>query len=243
MSDSGSTKRPAAEGDSQSSLESTVDLFSNRIARKLKEKDAKEVESEREAEVRQALMLESMTTIRKALQETLRINLGNRFSLDIEIDDLNGWPRVQLLLTDSLAPEQIDYGIVVSANDRKELGTIEIKLLTGETLGKVHLCDQGEFEKLALILKRAVREFLDIIAAYILNPKRPEELLATQSRALEDPEADVISNKLAGEDVFTEEINPQANIVTADAQDAGQNDEELKELDSLDFDISKNLAT
>ncbi|MCB0338774.1 MAG: hypothetical protein KDD53_04175 [Bdellovibrionales bacterium] len=238
MPESNNTKKGISDN-SGKGIESTVDIFANRIARKLKQREVEQTESEKAAEVRHALILEGMTTIRKALQETLRINLGDRFALDLDIDDYKGWPRVQLLLLDSLAPEQLDHGIIVSAHERNEMGTIEIHLAGSRCLGRVHLTDRRDFEKLGLVVKKSVREFLDIISTYILNPVRPQDLIAQQTKALEASDEDFLAENLAEEDVFTEDFNKNDNIIVPQEEAPAVPTTHSQPLGNLDFSLTK----
>lgn len=201
-------------------LEQTVGAFATRIARKLKERDAQQSESEKAAEVRHNLILEAMNTIRKALQETLRINLGDRFNLDLWVDDWDGWPRVQLVLVDRLAPNRVDYALIVSANDRKETGVIEMNTRSGVSLGKIDLIDRAGLTRLALSLKKAVRQFLDSVAAYVLNPVREEDLVETLSKPIESEDLDPVQANLHSADVFAEHRDySKDNVISTDAHE------------------------
>lgn len=189
----------------QGSLGVTADTFATRMQRRLKEQEAKEVVSRQALEARHALMLQAMTTIRKALIGTSRINLGERFSFELDVNDWEGWPRVELNLLDGCSPDNIIHALVITANDRKGLGTVQISTKSGETLARLHLEQPQELDKLPLILKKAVRHFLDIVAAYVLNPPSPEELLSEQSKSLGTTDFDYIDRRLQTEDLFHEE--------------------------------------
>jgi hypothetical protein len=201
------------EGGSLLGLESTVGVFAHRIARKLKERESVASREEQAAEVRNGLILEAMTTIRKALQETLRINLGERFCFELDIDDWEGWPRVQLSLIDSCTPETIEHALIVTPNDRRGEGSIQISLKSGRFLGSVQLVDRAEMQKLPLVLKKAVREYLDLIANYILNPVKAEHLLAHQSKPIDAGDPDLMAGSLKNSDVFMEEVAANDNRV------------------------------
>lgn len=198
------------------SLGSTFGNFENRIKRKLKEQEVKDDQSQREAEARHSLMLQAMATIRKALQETCKINLGDRFEFELDVSDWEGWPRVELNLIDAFAPDRIQYGLVVTANDKRERGRVQIGTRQGEVLGFVHLCDAAEYKRLPVCLKKSVRNFLDEVGAYVLDPVAPEDLLEVQSRALDTGE-DAFRSKqqdLSSEDMFSDEANiPGGNSV------------------------------
>lgn len=212
----------------QGSLGATAETFASRMQRRLKEQEAKEVESKKALSARHALMLQAMTTIRKALGSTARINLGERFSFDLAVSDWEGWPRVELNLIDGCAPTRIDHALVITANDRKNLGTVQISTKDGEALARLHLEAPGELEKLPLLLKKAVRHFLDTVAAYVLHPPSPQELIEQQAKSISITDFDVIDRQLQGEDLFGEE-NPTQSSNTVESV------ESLQPLGSIPF--------
>lgn len=217
MADSSQKGGASAPRNSESEirLEDTVGVLASRIARKLKEKDIQQSEQDRATEARKGLILEAMNAIRKALQETLRINLGERFSLDIDIDDWEGWPRIQLCLIDYYAPEHIEHALIASANDRKGMGTIQLSTKTGKILSQVNLTERAELNKLPAMLKKSVRDFLELIAVYILNPVKPEQMLQQQSKPIETDEHELAGNPLRDTDVFEEKTHKDENFVSA----------------------------
>ena len=161
-------------------------------------------------------MLQAMNVMRKALGETAKIKLGNRFSFDLDVSDWEGWPRIELNLVDSVVPERIDYALIVTAHDRQDLGCIQMSMRDGQILGKVHLQDPGQFERLPLIAKRGIRHFLDAVSPHVLNPPRPEEMLEVQTKSIvtEPPSEDAIANHLSQADLFVEEESSDGNLVS-----------------------------
>lgn len=192
------------------------------MQRRIKEQEAKQSESKKANESRRTLMLQAMTTVRKALSATARISMGDRFSFAIEVGDWEGWPRVDLNLVDSLAPERCEHALIITAYDRKGAGTIQLNLRSGEVLARLHVDDPIELEKLPLILKKTVREFLDIVAEYVLNPKSAEDLVEVQSKPINhaifdtDEQSDPTQNELGTEDLFGQEL-PERNDNRVDA--------------------------
>jgi hypothetical protein len=185
-------------------LGATVGNFASRIRRKLKEQEVQKTNTNRAAGQRQALMLKAMTGVRKALQDAAKISLGNRFFFELEIADLEGWPRLELKLIDSSMPDLQTQSLIATANDRNELGTLQLQMRGGEILGRVHLRDEEEFNRLPLIMKKSLRAFLDVVALLVLNPTNPEDSLAAQTAPLEDGfDGDFASRDLAEEDVFS----------------------------------------
>lgn len=191
-------------------LETTVDLFSSRLARKLKERDQDAVAKERAYEMRQAMLLEAMTAVRKALQQTSRIQLGDRFSFALSVDDLDGWPRVTLKLIDLLAPKSTRYAFSVSVLDRNHQGIVEMSAKGSPILNRIPVAEKNDLERVALSFKKSIRGFLDNVAAYVLNPERPEDLLEQESKPIE---IDLLDQKLQKEDLFSEERLPDDNRV------------------------------
>lgn len=214
-------KKPSQATENSCNLGSTVENFANRLARKMREKDAEASVSERAAEKRRTLILAAMANVRKALQETSRIQMGDRFSLNLKTDDWEGWPRVQLALTDKLDPKNSRFTFLILAHDRHDSGSIEFSIqrynAPGLMLGKVELSRADEFSKLPLLLKRGVREFLELVEQYVLNPQKPEELLEVQARPVEeeDGEADLVNQRLKSADVFSDDSNVDQNLVEA----------------------------
>ena len=140
--------------DAIGSLGSTVGSFESRIQRKLEEQAALSSQAEIEAGERSDRILQALNTIRRALQETQKIKLGDRFHLSLDVNDWNGWPRLDLILIDSLDPENSEYTLIVTAHDRKESGSVEFRTKAGQHLGSVSLTDDQELRKIPTVLKR-----------------------------------------------------------------------------------------
>ena len=199
------------------SMGSAAETFADKLNRKLKAKEKREDKDQKRTAERHSLMLKGMTTIRKALQETCKITLGERFSFEIEIDDFGGWPRVQLQLIDHENVGHIEHSLIVSAQDAHQAGTIEFKLRNDDLLGQVHMSRPAEFNKIPHVLKQAVRSFLDIVAEYVLNPVQPEATLDEVMEDLEVEEKDMATvQQLAREDMFSEDIVRNDNLVLPD---------------------------
>ncbi|MBX7143625.1 MAG: hypothetical protein K1X79_04170 [Oligoflexia bacterium] len=208
--------RQTAEQDD--TLGGTAEVFASRMQRRLKEQEARESESKKAQATRQTLLLEAMTMVRKALSSTSRIALGDRFHFSVDVSDWDGWPRVELVLADRLAPNKSDHSLVITAFDRKGSGTIQMGLRSGETLARIHVDQAADMEKLPLLLKKTVREFLDIVADYVLNPKSPQEMLEVQTKAIVHSTFDAnaqseTKGSLNHEELFGEESEENSNQV------------------------------
>ncbi len=209
----------SAADDLISSLGNTVDTFASRLQQKLGEQEVKQNIAQVKTQARHARMLNALNTIRRALQETGRIKLGERFRLDVEVSDWDGWPRLELNLIDNLEPENNDYSLIVSAHDRGEMGVIEYRTRKGEQLGALSLAEEQSVNKIPTVLKRSVRLFLDIVAAYVLNPKSADELNRGKIDLEEEAQVvDPTAARLKNTDVFTEEdYIASQNLVESEA--------------------------
>jgi hypothetical protein len=186
----------------------TVENFASRIRRKLKEQEVQQGESSRLATERQGRILHAMTSVRKALHKASKISLGGRFKFALDMSDWEGWPKLELRLVDTLAPDLSSIALVASASDRNELGAVVLHLRSGEVLGRVHLNDLAELAKLPLLLKKCLRQYLDTVAHQVLNPSRVEESLEVQTAPLEIAFEEETAAHLSDQDVFVEdEIN------------------------------------
>lgn len=203
---------------SDSYLGTTLGSFANRISRGLKEQEQRFDDELRAREIRHAAMLEAMILIRRALQETSKTRLNDRFSFVLDVSDWEGWPRLEFQLIDVLAPDRRNFILIVTANDHMNLGAIQIARESADILGKVCLSQFEEFKKIPLVLKRSVREFLDSVGNYILNPLPPQEI-ETATPAIELSDKDEVSAILGNEDVFAEsgeDYSPNQNQVDRD---------------------------
>ena len=186
-------------------LGATVENFASRLKRQLKEQEVANSESAKAAQARQALLLKAMTGVRKALQETARISLGDRFFFELDISDWEGWPRLELQLLDKAAPGLVSHALIATATDRNEQGILQLATRGGTPLAVINLKDETEFSRLPLVLKKSLRTFLDTVSNAVLNPADPAETLAAQTKMLEGTEEQEAGVDLQGEDLFTEE--------------------------------------
>lgn len=211
MGNDSSGQPPRSPSDGPSSVGPTVDTFAERMRRKLREQAIQQGESHKASEQRHATMLQALSVLRRALQETAKIHLGPRFSLQTKVCDSEGWPKIELSLRDSLAPGQVDYCLTVTANDRSHGGWIDLSLRSGESLLRLSMAEDGALERLPHALKKTLRQFLDLIGNYVLNPIKPEELVSVQAQPLELSSLD---QSLQDEEMFTEDFSSADNILS-----------------------------
>lgn len=80
--------------------------------------------------------------------------MGERFYLQLQVSDWEGWPRLDLRLVDRLAPTRIDHSLVVSVNDCRAQGWIGFTGRNNEVFGSLELANATELERIAPVLKK-----------------------------------------------------------------------------------------
>jgi len=119
---------------------------------------------------RQRLILEALSDTRAALGEILRIDLGTRYQLQLEISDWEGWPRLELRLIDSLADFIPGFRGVVKehlssgAIERAGRGMIFLALNYREVLARFVVSEERDLEALPQTILEAVQHFLGRVA-------------------------------------------------------------------------------
>jgi hypothetical protein len=171
--------------DSRTIMEGTFDGFTKRLRREREAQLARQSNNEEQEKRRHKLLLRAMTTIRRALGETERIDLGSRFTFLLEVSDWQGWPRVELLLCDKEASEHRSHGFIVTAGDSGPLSYIRISNVKDDTLERIQIADDESLHRVPIVLKKTIRDFLDEVALYVLDPLAPEELLEVQTRGIQ----------------------------------------------------------
>jgi hypothetical protein len=153
-------------------LAATLDAFNNRFQKKKQEKEDLVAQASQIKQLRQAVMLQAMMIIRRSLREVARVNVGDSFSLFLTMDDLNGWPRLELGLRENYAPEREYPSFNIITHDRGERGLLEfqfirtVPVLNAET---IYLSQESDLIKVNSVLKKCVRRFLDVVEEVILN--------------------------------------------------------------------------
>lgn len=197
---------PSKTPTSEASVAPMVDSFAGRISRKLEEKELAESQSAQASTERYHLIMQALTFIRKALQEAAKIRLGERFSLKTDISDAEGWPKITLRLFDRLAPEWRELTVEAHASDRQENGLIQMETHAGIKLLSFSITESDAMQRLPIHLKKALRSFLDEIESYVLDPKKPEELLSVQTKKIETTEKTSTFNPLSTTNVFESDL-------------------------------------
>ncbi len=178
IADKGDNSSPTALADgtdfdlTSTDLTATLGAFSTRIQRKKKEQLQQTNIVEQEKKARHSLMLEALMNIRKSLGDVARIDLGERFSFSLEIDDWQGWPRLIIKLFDTLLPEAEYQSFLVQAHDRNGRGVLELAYSTPDKSERISITSESDLLILPAVLKKCVRSYLDHVAEIILGCER-----------------------------------------------------------------------
>ncbi|MCB0319230.1 MAG: hypothetical protein KDD56_10785 [Bdellovibrionales bacterium] len=214
--DNQSDKTDSIMSNTVSSLGNTVDAFANKLQRKLSNKQELLEEIERKKQYCGQLLLQAMSAIRKALQETSKINLGARFEFLLDVEDRDGWPKLSLVLHDTEYPDEKDHVFFASAIAREENYFVLFHTGSEKNLGRVDIKEDSDLELVPRVLKNAVRTFLDTTADYVLNPKQAEdkfEPVDIIDQEAEEKNTDTVN--LQAENVFVDDdISSDANKVS-----------------------------
>lgn len=193
----------------------TVGVFNTRMQRKLKERELQDQVANRAAEQRHQRMLQALTVIRKALTEAAKMSFNDRFALALRTSDWEGWPRIDLVLVDSLAPNDSHNSLTVTAHDRNRSGTVQLVTKGGECLTRLFMGEEDALGKLPLALKSSIRRFLDQLSNYVLNPPDPDQILEVQAKNISPGDENVaVDTKLSKEEFFTEDAYAGDDLVT-----------------------------
>lgn len=171
------TAAPRTNGGDGINLNSTTDAFQARFQQQKKEQDQALSVAEIATRNRHKLMVQALTTIRKSLLDLRRIELGERFRLEIAADEWRGWPRITVILADSVL-RNADYPkFLVTANDRNEKGLIEIHSGAPPTASNpstinFSVREEADLARLPIVVKKSVRNYLDTIAQTILDAEK-----------------------------------------------------------------------
>lgn len=155
-----------------SALAGTTQAFTHRIQRKKQEKEQTNLLAEEAAKARHNTLLKSLLNIRRSLTDMTRIDLGERFCFSLEADDWGGWPRLTVSLHDNVMRAAHYPALQVTAHDRQEQAMIEVKFDATLAPEQVSLADESNVAKMPLILKKCVRNYLDLIGEMIIQAEQ-----------------------------------------------------------------------
>jgi hypothetical protein len=209
--DSSKPKTAKAGSAGLATVTPVAESFAGRISRKLQEKRIAESREDQERTARYQRVLQGLAIVRRSFQEISAIVIDERFSLNLEVEDLNGWPKLTVYLSDRLEPNWKTLGLEAHAHDRHKTGLIEIRDMRGKVVLSSEAVQPAALDKLPTQLKKIVRAFLDMVEEEILNPRSPEELLSVQTKNLLSSElvaAPLTNGPAINVDVFSEGLPP-----------------------------------
>jgi hypothetical protein len=151
-----------------SDLSSTAQAFRTRFNQKKSEQEEQLSLEQQASKKRCALLIQTVSSIRKSLVDVTRIDLGERFHFELVADDWNGWPRIIVRLIDRYNPGSAQSVFQVTAHDRHSSATIEIIYSSHHAPESISLIESANIERLPIILKRCVRAYLDTVEQVIL---------------------------------------------------------------------------
>ncbi len=167
-------------------LSATVGAFEIRFQKKKVEKEEAQNIAEEAARLRQQALLKALMSIRKSLAKVARIDLGDRFRFEMDVDDWQGWPRITINLRERLS-EKSDYPFFqVAAHDRKGQAIIELIYCTIEQRERISINDESDLQRMPAILKKCVRTFLDTVEGSILSAQQSENDGEIENKSLDD---------------------------------------------------------
>ncbi len=166
----------------------------------------------------QRLILEALADTRAALSEVLRIDLGNRYVLQLEVSDWEGWPRIELRLIDSLADFIPGFRGVVKehlssgALERSGHGLVFLALNYREVLARLDVSSGSDLESLPQTILEGVQYFLGRVACTAQESfEAPPETEAKPTRPLQTfPAPEPAKEKPKLEEVSSRNISAQA---------------------------------
>jgi len=218
-----------SDGLFESKLSGTTQAFSNRIQRKIQEKEKQDLVSGEATKDRHNLLLKALLTIRRSLTDVTRIDLGERFCFSLFSDDSNGWPRFTISLNDNIMRAAHYPTLQVLANDRLQQATIEIKYDINVAPLLVNLNTEGDLSKMPSLLKKAVRSYLDLIGELILQAEQNSiELTDSKNLMTQIQQQEIAESK--------EECAEDDDFLSEDAQEVLESLPELEDINYLNID-------
>lgn len=143
--------------------------FNERFKRQAQEVQGAAQRTEAETRLRHSLILKTMTESRRALMEVAKVDLGSAFEFALEVDDWQGWPRVNVRLVNIDKPHLQYPSFTVSAHERAQTATIEI--YAGDSMQPIsyNITNEDAQSRFVTVLKRAVRLYLDEVSNCVLS--------------------------------------------------------------------------
>jgi len=168
-------------------IKKAVDSFQGIIDQKKKAMEEAILETEKTTRKRQTRLINSLVRIRKSMREVAKLDMGDRFKLQLVNDDWEGWPRMVLKIVDSRNPTGELPELIVTSHDRQDSATIEIKYAKKLNAEVVSLAEEGKEAKVSTILKKCLRDHLEMIGDMVIEI---EQLDSTKRHAVYKDDAE-----------------------------------------------------
>lgn len=165
---------------------------------------------------RQRRILEALVDARAALSEALRVDFGDRFNLKLSVSDLEGWPKLELLLIDNCQEFMpgitgvVADSISAGAIERSSRGLVFFALNHDEILAHIAVDNDIEFDTLPEVLVESVSQFLTRASDVTLQPAPEQQqtgprVLPEQDAAISRAESSDLNDDLLALDFLSEQ--------------------------------------
>ena len=205
--------------DTFSDFDATVNAFQGRMNRQMKAREEALQEADEATRNRQTRVLEELLKVRKSFRQVEQIDLGDRFNFRLDLDDWEGWPRMSMVLVDSQNPVAEFPQLQATANDRQEDGMLEILYANKKEPETLELGNILNVRKVPSLLKKCVREHLDLVAELIMeeetkipnedNEKMPDKAGINEKKETKQPAEDLDVDLFQDNDSGLEETLPE----------------------------------
>ena len=136
------------------------------------------------ASERHQRMIEALSAIRRAFIRTARLDPGPGYSLEVAISDWEGWPRVDLFLTDrETKTESPLYSLTASASDYNSDGLVQLTLKDGQCVGRLLMSNPLEISRVQSVIRHATTAFLAAMAPLVLSPSLAAQISVSRGQA------------------------------------------------------------
>lgn len=169
MSDS---KKTPSSSDIQ--MDSSAESLQSIIDQKKKVMNQAIQESETKTKKRHLRLIKALIRIRNSLRGIERIDMGERFRLQLVLDDLEGWPRMILKTIDTKNPTNEHEFLVISSHDRQDSGSIVFKSSFEKKAATIALSDPNNLTKLSIQVKKQLRDYLNFIGDKVVEIEQEE---------------------------------------------------------------------
>lgn len=159
-----------------------------------------------------SLVLQTIVTVRKALQEAQRERPSNSISLELTVEDLEGWPRLILAAIDSRMPSRALETLEVSVDGSANPPKILFECGSGVFMGEFGIRGPESIKNVVKHLQGVLSEFFSIV-----EKGGSAILLQQPKKAVTEAETEKAINQ--EDSLFVEESLDRDNLVSA-ADDA-----------------------